>query len=82
MQVRQWWLEIDAFFTSRSTQDKDLIRLQGDERGIVKRDRAASPKLHFHYKGSLAMAVITPKQGRAENRPGGELLQCRGIILM
>lgn len=49
---------------------------------IVKRDRAASPELHFHYKGSLAMAVITPKQGRAENRPDRELLQCRGIILM
>lgn len=82
MQVRQRWLEIDAAFTSGSTRDNDLIRLQGDERGIVKRDGAASPKLHFHSKGSLAMAVITPKQGRAENQPDGELLQCRGIILM
>ncbi|CAN0162909.1 unnamed protein product [Bubo scandiacus] len=53
MQVQQSWLEIDMFFTSQSTQDNDLIKLQEDERGIVKRDVAASPKLHLHSQRTV-----------------------------
>lgn len=36
----------------------------------------------FTPEGRSAMILITLKQGRAENQPDGELLQCRGIMLM
>ncbi|KQK81469.1 hypothetical protein AAES_80021 [Amazona aestiva] len=53
MQVQQSWLEIDMFFASWSTQGNDLIKLQEDEQGIVKRDRAAGPELHLHSRRTL-----------------------------
>lgn len=36
----------------------------------------------FTPEGRSAMILITLKRGRAENQPDGELLQCRGIMLM
>lgn len=65
MQVRQSWLEIDMLFTSRSTQDNDLIKLQEDERGIVKRDGAASPKLHLRSRRTPGNGIDNPEAGES-----------------
>lgn len=53
------------FFASWSTQDNDLIKLQKDERGIVKRDGAASPKFHLHSRRTLSNDTDNPEAGKS-----------------
>lgn len=53
------------FFTSRSTQDNDLIKLQEDERGIVKRDKTASPKLRLRSRRTLGNGTDNPEAGES-----------------
>lgn len=49
------------FFASWSTQDNDLIKLQEDKQGIVKRDGAAGPKLHLHSRRMLGNGTDNPE---------------------
>lgn len=58
-------LEIDMFFTSWSIEDNDLIKLQEDEWGIVKRDGATSPKLHLHSQRKLGNGTDNPEAGES-----------------